>query len=231
MKPRVVFAGDSALVAEFEERIGADVNDAVVACARVIAERHVTGVRDIVPTFRSVTVYFDPLRTDVTLLTGVIERAAAEPVVAIERTHRLFEIPVCYDQEFGLDLQDVARFADLAVDSVIETHAAQTYRVYMLGFVPGFAYMAAVDERIAAPRRSTPRPRVQPGSVGIAGRQTGIYPSATPGGWNIVGRTPIRLAFDDEHELSRLHCGDDVRFVPIDRPTYDRIAAEQGLAA
>lgn len=231
MKPRVVLAGDSAIVAEFEERIGQDVNDIVVACAGAIAERHLPGVRDIVPTFRSVTVYFDPLRTDITALTGVIERAAGEPATAAGRTPRLIEIPVCYDVEFGVDLPDVARFADLPIDAVIETHVSHSYRVYMLGFLPGFAYMAAVDHRIAAPRRATPRPRVEPGSVGIAGRQTGIYPMATPGGWNIVGRTPISLAFDAERALSRLHCGDEVRFVPIDRPAYDRIAAQQGMAA
>ncbi len=231
MTPRVVFAGDAAVVAEFDERIGQDVNDAVVACARAISEHRMPGVRDVVPTFRSVTVYFDPLRTDMTALTSVIERAAVDPVATADSTRTLIEIPVCYDQEFGLDLPDVARFAALPVDAVIETHVSQTYRVYMLGFVPGFAYMATVDNRIAAPRRPAPRPRVEPGSVGIAGHQTGIYPSATPGGWNIVGRTPIRFAVDADHARSRLHCGDEVRFVPIDRTTYERLAAEQEFAA
>lgn len=231
MTPVVLFAGDSALVAEFDDRIGEDVNDHVVACARAMTDRRVPGVRDIVPTFRSVTIYFDPLKTDIHALTDTVKEACAEPVLAVDASRRLVEIPVCYDADFGLDLQELATFAGLPVDGVIETHVAHAYRVYMLGFVPGFAYMAAVDERIAAPRRATPRLRVPPGSVGIAGRQTGIYPVATPGGWNIVGRTPLRLAVDTEHDLTPLRCGDCVRFVPIDRPTFDLIAANQGFDA
>ena len=231
MTPVVTFVGDSALVAEFDDRIDEDVNDHVVGCARAIADRRVPGVRDIVPTFRSVTVYFDPLKTEVTALTGVVEQSLAEPVLIVDAARRLVEIPVCYDTDFGLDLQELATFSGLPVDGVIAAHPAHAYRVYRLGFLPGFAYRGAVDPRIAAPRRSTPRLRVPPGSVGIAGQQTGIYPVATPGGWNIVGRTPLRLAVDIEHELTPLHCGDSVRFVPIDRPTFDVIAAKQGFDA
>lgn len=231
MTPRILFAGDSTMVAEFEERICEDVNDRVVACARAIVARQVPGVRDVVPTFRSVAVYFDPLRTDIAVLSEVVKQAVAAPVVSGGDTSRLVEIPVCYDEEFGPDLPDVALFADLPIEAVIATHAGRIYRVYMIGFVPGFPYMASVADRIAAPRRTTPRSRVLGGSVGIAGPQTGIYPVATPGGWNLVGRTPMRFAVDPAGARASLMCGDSVRFVPIDRSTFDRIAAEQGIAA
>jgi inhibitor of KinA len=132
-------------------------------------------------------------------------------------------VPVCYGGEFGPDLAAVAAFGGVAAADVIRLHAARTYRVYMLGFVPGFAYMGTVDERIAAPRRAEPRPRVPAGSVGIAGSQTGIYPSSTPGGWQLVGRTPI-APFD----LSRARpflfdAGVSVRFHPIEPAEYARL--------
>jgi inhibitor of KinA len=178
-------------------------------------------VRDIVPAYRSLTVYFDPLRTDyvglVDRLTSELDRDTSGP----DAGSRLLEIPVCYGGEHGPDLADVAAFARLSESEVVALHSAATYQVFMLGFLPGFAYLGSVDRRIAAPRRPEPRVRVPAGSVGVAGEQTGIYPSETPGGWQLIGRSPLKpfdLAREDPFLLK---AGDRVRFRPIEPRQFD----------
>jgi inhibitor of KinA len=132
---------------------------------------------------------------------------------------------VCYDAALGPDLEDVAAFAACSIDEVVELHAKRTYRVYMVGFIPGFAYLAEVDPRIARPRRTAPRTAVPAGSVAIAGGQTGIYPKVTPGGWNIIGRTPLRPYDPDREDPFLFRVGDEVRFSPITREAFDRSVA------
>jgi len=215
---RIVTAGDSAVCVEFEERIDAEVNGRVVALAEAIEAERIGGVRDVVPTFRSVAIYFDPLRTDFDLLTERLERAAAEAPPAVTITQKPIRIPVCYGGASGPDLEEVARYAGMTEAEVIARHAAPVYRVFMLGFVPGFAYMGTVDPRIAVPRRSTPRLRVPSGSVGIAGGQTGIYPSETPGGWQLVGRTSLKPFDPSRAEPFLLKAGDAVQFYPRAEP-------------
>jgi KipI family sensor histidine kinase inhibitor len=219
---RIVPAGDSALIVEFEERIDPAVNARTIACAEAVQAANVSGVRDVVPTFRSVAIYFDPLKTDSDALMERVaheaEHAAAPTAAAVP----LLRIPVCYGGELGPDLPGVAAFARLAEDEVIRIHSGATYRVFMLGFVPGFAYLGLVDERIAMPRHSTPRVRVPIGSVGIAGVQTGIYPAETPGGWQLIGRTPLKPFDAARSEPFLLKAGDSVRFYPIDRAEYDQ---------
>ena len=225
---RIVQAGDAVLVAEFDDRIDAAVNARVIALADAVRSASVAGVRDVVPTFRSVAVYFDPLAADVTKLEALLRELARTVAPADEGASTLVEIPVCYDREFAPDIDDVVAFAGLqSPDDVAAIHSARTYRVFMLGFVPGFAYLGSVDERIAAPRRPSPRTQVASGSVGIAALQTGVYPRQTPGGWNIIGRTPIRMLSLDSAEPSLLKAGDSVRFHPIDRAGFDRLAREQ----
>jgi inhibitor of KinA len=190
-----------------------------------------SGVRDVVPTFCSVAVYFDPLKTDVDALVRRLDREAARQAPAPMRVASPIRIPVCYGGEFGPDLAEVARFAGMSEGDIIELHSAPVYRVFMLGFVQGFAYLGTVDPRIAAPRRATPRVRVAAGSVGIAGLQTGIYPSESPGGWQLVGRTPVK-PFD----LGRLQPflfkpGDAVRFYRIEPENYETEGqADVGIA-
>jgi KipI family sensor histidine kinase inhibitor len=226
---RIVFAGDAVLVAEFDDRIDAAVNARAIAVANAVRSAGVLGVRDVVPTFRSVAVYFDPLAANVTTLEALVRDVAATTPPAEAARSTVVEIPVCYDREFAMDVDLVAGFAGLqSPEDVAAIHSARTYRVFMLGFIPGFAYLGTVDERIAAPRRASPRRGVAAGSVGIAGLQTGIYPLETPGGWNIIGRTPMRMLSIDRAQPSLLRAGDSVRFRPIDRSGFDRIAHEQG---
>jgi inhibitor of KinA len=221
---RIVTAGDSALVVEFPERIDAEVNGRVVALAEAIEGERIGGVRDVVPTFRSVAIYFDPLRTDVDRLSERLERAAAYAHSAATTARNPIRVPVSYGGKAGPDLEGVARHAGMTEAEVITLHAAPVYRVYMLGFVPGFAYMGTVDPRIAAPRRSTPRLRVPSGSVGIAGGQTGIYPSETPGGWQLIGRTLLKPFDPSRAEPFLLKAGDSVQFHPTTQPSVRRTA-------
>jgi len=229
---RIVPAGDSVLVAEFDDRIDAAVNARAIAVATAVRTARVIGVRDVVPAFRSVAVYFDPLAADVAKLEALLRDIANTVLPADATGSTLVEIPVCYDREFAIDVDDVAGFGGLpSPEDVAAIHSARRYRVFMLGFIPGFAYLGTVDERIAAPRRTSPRREVAAGSVGVAGLQTGVYPQPTPGGWNIIGRTPMRMISMDRVEPSLLRAGDSVRFRPIDRSGFDRIAREQGHLA
>jgi len=222
---RIREAGDSALVLEVGAAqasplaglIDADVNARAIGIARALRQRGIRGVRDVVSTFRSVAVFFDPLSTDVAAVAAALhEETDAAPSLSSGRS---IEVPVIYGGDAGPDLAHVAAFAGCGPAGVIERHASQAYRVFMLGFLPGFAYMASVDETIAAPRRATPRLRVPAGSVGIAGRQTGIYPRESPGGWQIIGRTAVNL-FDSCRTPPALFApGDQVRFVPTESIT------------
>jgi KipI family sensor histidine kinase inhibitor len=227
--PRIVAAGDAALIAEFDDRIDVEVNTYAVALAEHVRAKALRGVKDVVPTFRSVAVYFDPLHTDVDALAATLRSAA--PTKEQARSAGVIEVPVCYDPDFGPDLEDIARRAGIDTDSVVSMHTDRDYRVFMLGFMPGFAYLGTVDARIAAPRLSTPRVQVAPGSVGIAGEQTGIYPAQTPGGWNIIGRTPLRTWRPAAERPALFRAGDLVRFLRIDRAAFERIAATQEDAA
>lgn len=224
-------AGDSAVIVEFEERIDAAVNSRVVALARSIQTARLGGVLDVVPTFRSVAVYFDPLRTDFDALSDRLQHAAAEARAVAATPSAPIRIPVWYGGAFGPDLAEVARFAGLTEAEVIARHSAPVYRVFMLGFVPGFAYMGTVDPTIAAPRRSTPRVKVPSGSVGVAGGQTGVYPAETPGGWQIVGRTPLRPFELSRAEPFLLKAGDHVQFYPIVGDQFDIAGWQDGRIA
>jgi len=166
----------------------------------------------------------DPDGEGAAAVPGRVDALAREVELAPPGPAPAIDVPVCYGGEFGPDLEEVARFGGCSTGEVVALHASREYRVFMLGFVPGFPYMGSVDARIAAPRRQSPRVRVPAGSVGIAGAQTGIYPSETPGGWNLIGRTTFR-AFDlTRTPPSLLGPGSRVRFVPIDREEYDRLA-------
>jgi KipI family sensor histidine kinase inhibitor len=223
---RIVFAGDSALVVEFEERIDPAVNARAIALADALESAGLAGVRDVVPTFRSVAVYFDPLHTGGDALIARIETEAARASAQTCATRPPVRIPVCYGGELGPDLEDVAAFAGMDEAAVVAAHTARTYRVFMLGFVPGFAYLGTVDGRIAMPRRTSPRVRVPVGSVAIAGVQTGIYPTETPGGWQLIGRTPIKPFDPDRAEPFLLKAGDAVQFYTIDRDQFREMERE-----
>ena len=223
MSHRIVAAGDSAIVVEFEARIDPAINALAIALAEALQATEVAGVRDVVPTYRSVAIHFDPLRTDIDALTGQIDRAVATAGSSPVTSRSPIRIPVCYGSEFGPDLPAVAAYAGCSEQAVVLAHTETTYRVFMLGFVPGFAYLGIVDQRIAMPRHAVPRVRVPARSVAIAGVQTGIYPSETPGGWQLIGRTPLPPFDPDRPEPFLMKAGDAVQFYAIDGAEYERV--------
>lgn len=208
----IVPAGDAALEVRLPERLDPEVNSWCVAFARALEQDLGSAQRDVVIGYCSVTVYFDPLRVDPKWVEDRIHAAAEHVHVEDAIGGGVVEVPVCYGGEYGPDLNDVAAFAGCSADDVVARHLAREYRVYLVGFIPGFAYMAEVDPSIAAPRRSTPRTAVPAGSVAIAGGQTGVYPSVTPGGWNIIGRTPLAPYDASRSEPFLFRPGDRVRF-------------------
>ncbi len=241
--------GDATLVASFEQRIDPLVNDAVLQVAASMRDERYIGVRDVVESYCAVTAHFDPLRTNVQAVAESFERSIARvctaretpavdesprgPAVAShrlgDRPPRLHTVPVCYGDGYGADLDEVAVLVGLTPDEVVRRHVAVTYRVYMLGFLPGFAYMGSLSAELAVDRRRTPRLHVPAGSVGVAGRQTGIYPMAAPGGWQLIGRTPLRPFSPARAEAFLFQAGDRVRFEPIDAARFDALeTAERG---
>ena len=212
-------AGDSGWLIELPERIDPNVNARAIQIATAVKDAGLP-VTDIVVAYRSVMVYVDPLSDQAGAVEPALrDIAAAAPPQAVV-SGPLVDVPVCYDGPFGPDLGDVAAFGKCSVDDVIALHLALEYRVYVVGFVPGFAYMASVDPRIAAPRRSSPRLRVPAGSVAVAAGQTGIYPAETPGGWSLIGRSPLRPYDPDRPEPFLFHPGDRVKFRRISEVEY-----------
>lgn len=225
---RVRAAGDSGWLIELPDRIDAEVNTRAIRIARAV-EQSGLPVTDVVVGYRTVMVYVDPLAEAAGRVERRLHEIAADPPDADTSPGAFLEIPVCYDDPFGPDLEDVATFAGCSIDEVIQRHLAPQYRVFVVGFVPGFAYMASVDPRIAAPRRASPRLKVPPGSVAIAAGQTGIYPADTPGGWSLIGRCPIRPYDPDRAEPFLFRPGDTVRFTRISEADY-RAASQWGDA-
>lgn len=209
----VVTLGDSCISVRFAAAIDPSVNAGCIALASSIESLALPGVRDVVPTYNAVTVHFDPVVTDGRALGAELRRLAAAAPRAPDAGSRTIEIPVSYGGASGPDLAAVAEFAKCSEADVVQLHGQPRYRVYMLGFLPGFAYMGSVDRRIAMPRLETPRMRVPAGSVGIAAEQTGIYPCDTPGGWRIIGRTSVKVFDATRTEPFLLMAGDHVKFV------------------
>ena len=206
------------LLVEWAQVVDPAINAQAIRLAARLQARLGHIVRDIVPSYCSVGIHFDPLLTDLAALERVVAEEAAHADTAAEDIERpAIEIPVEYGDADGPDLEAVAEWGSCTPEDVIRWHAERTYRVYMLGFVPGFAYLGRVDSRIAVPRRRVPRDRVPAGSVGIAGEQTGVYPIATPGGWLLIGRTRATMFDPARTPASLLRPGDLVRFVPTRR--------------
>ncbi|MGH9411568.1 MAG: 5-oxoprolinase subunit PxpB [Vicinamibacterales bacterium] len=221
-------AGDSGLLIELADRIDPQVNARAIQIARVVEASGIAAT-DVVVGYRTVMVYVDPLAPDAADVEPRLARILSTITEGSLEPGALKSVPVCYDGEYAPDLQDVASFAGVPPDEIAGRHAAREYRVYVVGFVPGWAYMASVDDKIAAPRRASPRVRVPPGSVGIAAIQTGIYPAGTPGGWNLIGRCPIKPYDPDRSEPFLFHAGDRVRFHRISASEY-RASTEWGDA-
>jgi KipI family sensor histidine kinase inhibitor len=214
-----------ALCVELGDEISAEVNTRVRALEFLIQAKGLPGVVETVPSFRSLLVYYDPGQTGFEALCAGLGELAEQATTTTLPPARLVELPCCYDPEFGLDLAAAAERLGLATDELVRLHAGAEYLVYFVGFTPGLPYMAGVPERIRLPRLETPRVRVPAGSVGLGGVQYCIYSVESPGGYWLLGRTPVRLYDPEAAEPTLLRPGDRVRMRPIDRAEYDAIAA------
>ena len=207
--------GDRSLLVELGEKIAPDVNRRVQELMLQLQQTRLPGVREFAPGYRSLLVVFDPLTLSPSELKARITDVAGRPASARLPKAKLLTVPVFYGGDYGPDLEWVAGHLGISTDEVIRLHTETMYRVYMIGFTPGYPYMGELPAALAVPRRSTPRTRVPKGSVGIAQRQTGIYSVESPGGWQIIGWTPIEL-FDPTRQLpSLLEMGDKVKFEAV----------------
>ncbi len=215
MRPVLVPLGDSCVSVVFEEKLDPAINARCATMARSLEQYARRGIRDVVPTYNTVSVHFDPMQMNREDLYTELSALVAMEMSSADADFNEVTIPVEYGGAFGPDLPAVAQFGRCSEHDVVRLHSRKVYRVYMLGFLPGFPYMGSVSGQIAMPRLDTPRPRVAAGSVGIAGVQTGIYPCDTPGGWRIIGRTDTRIFDPDRPTPFLLKAGDRVKFVAV----------------
>ncbi|HEU5247386.1 MAG TPA: 5-oxoprolinase subunit PxpB [Candidatus Udaeobacter sp.] len=234
----IIPLGDSALIVRVRDRFDdapEKTLDAVLCALQKLQSVMIPGVIELAPAYTSVAVFFDPIAVAKAaepsheVFDWLAARVRAAVAVAadlggIARSRsQTVEIPVCYDPEFAFDIDDVARRANISPSAVIRLHSAAEYRVACIGFVPGFPFLAGLPKKLATPRRDVPRKQIPPGSVGIGGAQTGVYPLRSPGGWNLIGRTPLRLFDPEKNPPALLRAGDRVRFRSITRDEFETI--------
>lgn len=227
--------GDSALTIDFGNIINDALNVYVLQMFHHIKQKNLPGVKDVIPAYSSITVVYDVFvirannksTTAFEYMRQTLQTILNETWVVPPITGRLIKIPACYDAALAPDLREMAARKNMQAAEIINLHCSTTYRVYMLGFLPGFAYMGKVNERIAMPRLATPRTKVAAGSIGIAGSQTGIYPFESPGGWNIIAQTPLALFNAAKLQPALLQAGDTVQFYPVTITEFTKIKAAQ----
>ena len=224
---RILISSDRSLCVEVGDEISEAINGLVNAFAAAVERAEIPGVTELVPTYRSLTVHYRPeviqygeLRTVLENLTTQISEGTHVPAEEVR-------IPVLYGGAFGPDLPQVAALHGLSEQEVVELHCKPSYLIYMMGFLPGFCYLGGLDDRIATPRLKVPRVSIPAGSVGIAGKQTGIYPIESPGGWQLIGRTPLKLYDPGRKEPILLRAGMRLKYYAIDRKEFDRLWAEE----
>lgn len=223
-RPRFLPAGDRAVTVELADAISPEINTRIRELCAVLDREQVPGIVDLVPTYRSLLVCYDPVQIGLSELQHrILHLSEVEHVIL--PPPKVLQIPVRYGGEYGPDMEFVARHTGLSPDEVATIHSSTDYLVYMMGFNTGFPYLGGMSAKIAAPRLETPRTRIPAGAIGIAQQQTGIYPVESPGGWRIIGRSPVRL-FDPTREPPvAVEAGDFMRFVPIDEQRYREIEA------
>lgn len=217
--------GDTAIMVRFEQVIAEHVNRRVVNMAFSLEKRAVKGIVEIVPAYASLMIYYNPLELSYEEIVQIVQQLA-DAAPSAQQSERTVLIPALYGGEYGPDLGDVARYHQISEERVIQLHSSVRYRVYMLGFSPGFPYLGGLPDVLATPRLATPRLHIPAGSIGIAGAQTGIYSVDSPGGWRIIAHTPVPLFQLDRDPPFLLRIGDWLRFQPVTPEQYDAIAQQ-----
>lgn len=221
---RFLPASDQTLLVYFGKTISLSTHRIIAKFLKLLSAEAMPGVLNLQPAYTSVLVKFDPSRTSHSKLETEINQALSRIDEVSLPEPRVREIPVCYGGEFGPDVQALAELHNISTEEVVHLHSSASYTVYFLGFVPGFAYLGGLPERLATPRLATPRKSVPAGSVAIGGNQTGVYPTSTPGGWRLIGKTPLKLFDPSAAHASFFELGDEVRFVPITSDEFARLA-------
>ncbi|MFE4350153.1 5-oxoprolinase subunit PxpB [Peribacillus butanolivorans] len=235
--------GDSAIVITFGNEIKYDIHKKIKMFMDLLEDEPFVGFIECVPAFTNLTVFYNPiviykkqkqsnndeLISPYEVVRSIMERKLQWLKEDKKLTHRTVSIPVCYGDEYGPDLEYVARYNNLTTDEVIHIHSNGEYLAYMIGFAPGFPFLGGLSEKISTPRRSSPRMTIPTGAVGIAGMQTGVYPISTPGGWQLIGQTPTKLFLPNVNPPSLLQAGDIVKFHPISNQEYKEIILKEGL--
>jgi KipI family sensor histidine kinase inhibitor len=227
-KPIFRLAGDRGLLIEYGGSIDPAINQKVRAMSLALEREKPEGVTEVIPTYRSLLIVYDPEKTRPVQLEKVLETTEQRLEDIRIPPPRVVEIPVCYGGEFGPDIEHVADIHDLTVEDVIRIHSEPEYRIYMVGFTPGFPFLGGLSEKLHTPRLESPRTKVPRGSVGIANNQTGVYPIASPGGWQLIGRTPLKLFAPERENPILYQAGDLLRFKPISLSEYRRLEKEEG---
>lgn len=230
-KTEISQISETAALVEFGREISETINKKVRTFCAYLDEKPFHGMMEYVPAFASVSVIYNPLdmnsEAPYEVVKSILDNIIAKLDFSSVDEENIVEIPVCYGGEFGQDIGEVAKINNISVDEVIKIHSEGKYLVYMLGFAPGFPYLGGMSEKIAAPRRETPRTAIPAGSVGIAGMQTGVYPIETPGGWQLIGKTPLKLFDLERKSKSLLKSGDIVKFYPISYEEYVQLKEEE----
>ena len=226
-RPVCRLAGDRGFLVEFGHGIDLRVNAKVRAMAKSLENNPLSGILEVIPAYRSLLFIYDPDVTDPDRLGTLVDSLYDTKMALDDQACRVVEIPVCYGGDFGPDIGNIQKKSGLTKEQVIQVHAAPEYLIYMIGFTPGFAFLGGLDERLFSPRLDTPRTHVPKGSVGIANNQTGIYPISSPGGWQIIGRTPLNLFAPQKNDPFLYRAGDKIIFVPISASEYDRLTEKE----
>jgi inhibitor of KinA len=224
---KIVPASDSSILVEFGDRIDPEIQDHVLGLFHALRALDDPRIQNLHPGYVSLLVDFDPLALSHQDVLALIESLQSNRAPAARDGSAIVAIPVCYDVEFGPDLADVSAYTGLSAEEVIRLHSSATYRVCFLGFTAGFAYLGGMPEVLHTPRLATPRRAVAAGSVGIAGGQTGIYPTETPGGWRLIGRTPVQMFNPLAQPPTRVRSGDTVRLDPINRVAFEQLCQKR----
>lgn len=218
---KIVSASDSSLLVVLGDAVSLDNHQRVMSLFLVLQQLNDPRIRNLHPAYASILIDFDPLRISHEQAASLLENLAVPEMTQYQRPVNIVTIPVCYDLEFGPDLEDIANQAKIPAREVIRLHSSATYRVHFLGFTPGFAYLGGLPEALHMPRLSRPRRQVPAGTVAIAGSQAGVYPVDSPGGWQLIGRTPVRVFDPNATRPALLGSGDLVKFSAIDRATFN----------
>ena len=227
-KLRFLYCGDTAITVEIGSEITTEINSKVIALYEYLKESKIKGINEVMPAYCSITIFYDPIECDLIGLKVDIENKFQNIKNKTSNIKDVIDIPVIYGGEYGPDLEIVAKYNKLTKEDVIKIHSMETYLVYMIGFTPGFPYLGGMNSKISTPRLNVPRKRILSGSVGIAGNQTGIYPLESPGGWNIIGQTPMELFKPNSDSPVLLTPGNYVRFKPIEEKVYIEFKNKKG---